>query len=159
MSFEKYCDEMLQNRIVSCKTRFRDIFYSETAIKNKIDNRIKEGNQDIWDNIAKMCPVIEEVNQIIYPEKALISSWYRSPKLNSLVSKSKTSKHQIGTCVDFVTGDVEDTYKKLAKELTKFTKIIFETSKKMKDGKLEIKTWIHLEYNGENSRIAFELQV
>jgi hypothetical protein len=149
--FKKYCDEMMENRIVTSKTHFRDIFYSSTAIKNQIDNRVPEGNLEIWDNIRLVAQVIEEVNQYLYPCKALITSWYRSPKLNSIVSKAKNSNHMKGFAVDFQTGDTENDYELLKIHLKHFTRMIIEKSKS--------KTWIHLEYNGKNERICFALNV
>jgi hypothetical protein len=149
--FKKYCDEMMENRIITSKMRFRDVFYSSTAIKNQIDNRVPEGNLEIWDNIRMVAQTVEEANQLLYPCHCIITSWYRCPKLNSVVSKAKNSNHMKGFAVDIQTGDTENDFEFLKIHLKRFSRMIIEKSKD--------KTWIHLEDNGKNERICFALNV
>jgi hypothetical protein len=149
MGFKGYCEKLMKNDVIASKVRYRDVFYSTTAVKNYMSNDTKD--EEVWENIRILAPIVDEVNSLLYPCRMNITSWFRSMKLNAKITKNTKSNHLKGFAVDFVTADTESDYKRLVKELSKYTRLILEKSK--------TSVWIHLEYNGKNERINFELKI
>lgn len=80
-----------------------EFLYSETALKNKIDN----WPEDFWiiENIhTKILPVLNELREA-WGSPIRISSGYRSRALNNYIKGSKTSVHMRGLAVDMVPGN------------------------------------------------------
>ena len=80
-----------------------EFLYSETALKNKIDN----WPEDFWiiENIqTKIHPVLNELREA-WGSPIRISSGYRSRALNNYIKGSKTSVHMRGLAVDMVPGN------------------------------------------------------
>lgn len=92
-------------------------------------------------NLKYTAGALEEVRKVI-GEALVITSGFRSAKLNSAVGGSKTSKHQLGLCADFKPSkmSVKDAFALLMKNkdnLHSVRKVIIE-------GKGEA-AWIHMQ--------------
>jgi zinc D-Ala-D-Ala carboxypeptidase len=72
---------------------------SQTAARNGIHNVPAEGSHARM-NLHRTAKVMERVREIL-KAPILISSGYRSPKVNALVGGSKNSAHTHGLAVDF----------------------------------------------------------
>ena len=73
---------------------------SQTAARNGVHNMPKEGSSASA-NLLRTAEVMEKVRTILYDNPVLISSGYRSPKLNAMVGGSKNSAHTHGLACDF----------------------------------------------------------
>ena len=72
---------------------------SQTAARNGLSNSPAEGSHARV-NLHRTAEVMERVREIL-KAPILISSGYRSPKVNALVGGSKNSAHTHGLAVDF----------------------------------------------------------
>jgi zinc D-Ala-D-Ala carboxypeptidase len=100
---------------------------SDHAIRNDIDNtptmQVIENLQDLVDNVLQ--PIRNEFGPVV------ITSGYRSPKLNTAIGGSATSDHCLGYAADFEVLNMDN--RKLAlwiHERLKFKQLILEFYKK-----------------------------
>lgn len=121
-----------------------EISKSDTAIRFGIDNSVPS---ELMSNLKKMCEKLEEV-RALFDKPVKITSFYRSPELNTKVGGSKTSAHKDCRACDFtVKGvDVVDVFSNIKSSNIIFDQLILESSK--------TSTWIHLgiEKDGEKPR-------
>jgi zinc D-Ala-D-Ala carboxypeptidase len=73
---------------------------SQTAARKGIHNVPPDGSQE-RENLQRTAEMMEKVRTILGGKPILISSGYRSPKVNAAVGGSKTSAHMSGLAVDF----------------------------------------------------------
>jgi hypothetical protein len=73
---------------------------SQTAARRGIHNVPRPASQE-HKNLQRMAEVMELVRTILDGHPILISSGYRSPKVNTAVKGSKSSAHIHGLAVDF----------------------------------------------------------
>jgi zinc D-Ala-D-Ala carboxypeptidase len=73
---------------------------SQTASRQGINNVPAASSQE-RKNIQRTAEVMERVRTILGDKPILISSGYRSPKVNAAVGGSKSSAHMVGLAVDF----------------------------------------------------------
>jgi zinc D-Ala-D-Ala carboxypeptidase len=73
---------------------------SQTAARQGIKNVPAADSQE-RKNIQRTAEVMEKVRTILGDKPILVSSGYRSPKVNAAVGGSKTSAHVHGLAVDF----------------------------------------------------------
>lgn len=61
----------------------------------------------------------------------VVSSWYRSPRLNGAVGSGSTSAHLLAMAVDFVPDgiDIDRAYERLTRSVLPFDQLIIETSR------------------------------
>lgn len=78
---------------------WKDVTFSEMAIRNDINN---EPPEELKPNILRMARFMEEVRYVVGGRPIFISSWYRSPELNSIIGGSKTSAHMKGLACDCI---------------------------------------------------------
>lgn len=72
---------------------------SETAARTGIDNT---PNPTALERLQKLCALLEEVRQCLYMAPMLVTSGYRSPKVNALVRGAPGSQHMKGEAADFI---------------------------------------------------------
>ena len=115
-----------------------EFLYSETALKNKIDN----WPEDFWviDNIRlKLLPALNKLRQA-WGSGIKITSGYRSLALNNFIHGSKTSMHMKGLAADLVPSngqlDLFIQYVPIYFQDKPFDQIILESSGSSK--------WVHL---------------
>jgi hypothetical protein len=73
--------------------------HSQTAIRKAIPNR---PSPEIVENLKVTAAGMEAVRALLGNKPIIISSGYRSPKLNEAVGGSKTSAHMLGYACDFI---------------------------------------------------------
>lgn len=73
---------------------------SQTAARKGLNNVPAIGTPERA-NLERTAQVMEEVRTILGDKPVLISSGYRSPKVNAAVGGSKNSAHMSGLAVDF----------------------------------------------------------
>lgn len=73
---------------------------SQTAARKGIPNVPRADSQE-RKNIQRTAEVMEKVRTLLGGKPILISSGYRSPKVNAAVGGSKSSAHMSGLAVDF----------------------------------------------------------
>jgi hypothetical protein len=72
---------------------------SQTAARKGLRNVPPPGQEHT--NLIRLAKVMETVRALLDDNLVLISSGYRSPKVNAAVGGSKTSAHMSGLAVDF----------------------------------------------------------
>jgi hypothetical protein len=73
---------------------------SQTAARKGLPNVPSPHGQE-HANLIRLAKVMETVRALLDDNPVLISSGYRSPKVNAAVGGSKTSAHMSGLAVDF----------------------------------------------------------
>jgi zinc D-Ala-D-Ala carboxypeptidase len=73
---------------------------SQTASRQGIANVPSAGSQ-ARKNIQRTAETMEKVRTLLGDKPILVSSGYRSPKVNAAVGGSKSSAHMVGLAVDF----------------------------------------------------------
>lgn len=75
-----------------------ELTVSETAARKGIDNT---PSQEVVDNLQFLCSTLEEIRDLL-GVPILITSGYRSPKLNAAIGGAKNSQHVEGLAADFI---------------------------------------------------------
>ena len=118
-----------------------EAIYSRKAIDLNIDN---EPNKYIINNLTQICKTVLEPIRKRYGKPIVITSGYRSIKLNAIVGGSSTSQHKHGTAIDFHPQDKND------------MKLLWNLILDMiRDGEIECRqlideynlSWIHISIN------------
>ena len=73
---------------------------SQTAARHGIHNVPKEGSQE-YRNLQRTAETMEKVRATLGDKPILVSSGYRSPRVNTLVGGSRGSAHTKGLGCDF----------------------------------------------------------
>lgn len=76
-----------------------ELTQSQTADRKGLDNTPK-GEE--LNNLVQTAHMMEKVREILNGKPVLVSSGYRSPKVNRAVGGSRTSAHMTGWAVDFI---------------------------------------------------------
>jgi len=142
------CDEKLQMMKISSHVSYREATYSQTAIRNDIDN---EPNVDQLENIKILCDRLFEPLRNWVGGAIKINSLFRSEELNQRIGGSKSSQHlsNNGSAMD-----IDDTYGHKTnsemfyyiKENLEFDQMIWEF------GDDENPNWVHVSYKREGNR-------
>ena len=74
--------------------------HSQAAARMGVNN-VPLDNSDEFKNIQRTAEVMEKVRVLLGSNPIIVSSGYRSPKVNSVVGGSKNSAHVHGLAVDF----------------------------------------------------------
>jgi len=77
--------------------KLSEFSYSETAIRNGIDNTVPE---QYIPSLINLCEQVLEPLREHIGEPIIISSGYRCPELNKLVGGAKNSQHMTGEAAD-----------------------------------------------------------
>ena len=113
-----------------------EAIYSKTAIDNKVDNMPDEKQLATMKYTAEQ---MELVRKLLGEHPIKVNSWFRGPKVNSLVGGVATSQHSKGEAVDFTApwfGSALEVCKKLMehKHEINYDQLIYE------------QTWIHISF-------------
>ena len=140
---------------------------SATATAKGIDNTLKHSDIDhsrIIDNLRRLCQEVLEQLRRHLDRPVVISSGYRSKKLNQLVGGVRTSQHMTGEAADIASPKFDINGKKLSPsqslsllsdwmdwiiENTQFDQCIME-HRKHKDG--TVTHWIHVSHSLKHNR-------
>lgn len=129
---------------ISSHITYKEAIYSQTAIKNGIDNTPDSKQLLAMQYVANN---VFEPARIFFGVKMYISSFFRCLKLNKLLGGT-SSGHPTGTCIDIdcdVYGHI--TNKQLFCYIYKnidFTELIYEYPKDLKDISKDCE-WIHVQ--------------
>lgn len=111
---------------------------SQTAARLGIDNDIP---LDLVQNAKLAAYGMEQVRALLGGKPIIVSSWYRSPKLNEAVGSKPTSAHLTGMAIDFTCptfGTVDDVVKAIMGSDIKYQQVIREFGR-----------WVHIAFNGQ----------
>ena len=107
---------------------------SQVALRRGIDNT---PNAEIQENMIEAANHLEDVRSLL-GVAILVSSWHRSPKLNTIIGGSATSAHCEGWAIDFTAPDF-GTPKSVCQAIVSagilFDQLIFEG------------TWVHISFS------------
>ena len=73
---------------------------SQTAARHSIHNAPRDGSQE-YRNLQRTAETMEKVRTLLGDKPVLVSSGYRSPRVNTLVGGSRGSAHTKGLGCDF----------------------------------------------------------
>ncbi len=119
--------------MLSAHYSLEDLLVSDTATRLDIDNTPDAAARN---NLARLAQTLEEVHTALGKLPLVISSGYRSPRLNQAVGGAANSAHLLGLAVDFTVphyGTVLQTAQAIAQAAIAFDKLIFEYGR-----------WVHL---------------
>ena len=123
-----------------------DLTKSPTAIRKGIDNTPDE---DSIANLSALCSNILEPLKSVLNSYIIITSGYRSPKLNKAIGGSKTSSHCFGEAVDFSVPGISniELYEFIKNSDLAYDQNIAEfLGPEGRDG------WVHISYRVGNNR-------
>lgn len=125
--------------------KMSELIYSETAIKNNINNMPDINSMDNMLNLIYYC--LQPVRELL-GAPMIITSGYRNPLVNRLVGGVNSSQHTKGQAVDFtVLGITPNQIISIIKtSKIEFDQLINEYDK-----------WVHISYNkGKNRKQVFK---
>lgn len=125
--------------------KMSELIYSETAIKNNINNMPDINSLDNMLNLIYYC--LQPVRELL-GAPMIITSGYRNPLVNRLVGGVNSSQHTKGQAVDFtVLGITPNQIISIIKtSKIEFDQLINEHDK-----------WVHISYNkGKNRKQVFK---
>lgn len=113
---------------------YGEMIASQTATRKQINNIPDE---DQIKNMVNLCQNVLEPIRKFYNRAVLVTSGYRSPKLNDAIGGSTNSQHMRGEAADFVVSqnDIDATFKAIASTSLPFDQMIWEYGR-----------WIHISY-------------
>jgi zinc D-Ala-D-Ala carboxypeptidase len=120
-----------------------DAIKSQTAIRKGIDNSPTEAHLE---NIKRTSELFDKIKEK-FP-KAVISSFYRSDKLNKAIGGSKTSQHSTGEAIDI---DSQDNL--FNAEIFNFIKLNLPFDQLIWEfGNSQNPDWVHVSVKAEKNR-------
>jgi zinc D-Ala-D-Ala carboxypeptidase len=78
---------------------YAEMIYSQTASRMGLSN---EPDSVSYENLKKLCEVLEQVRMLCGSNPVTITSGYRSPEVNKACGGSTTSAHMSGLAADFI---------------------------------------------------------
>lgn len=101
--------------------------------------------KEVIENLRKLCVNVLQPLRDMYGKPIIITSGYRSPKVNKAVGGSKTSGHMLGTSADITAG-----HRHLNKNLYILIRDNFEFRQLINEYDY---SWVHVEYReGDNKK-------
>ena len=127
---------------------FKEMTRTDTGIENIIPQK---DYATIVGNIDRLCRTVLEPVRRMLDVPMIVTSGYRSKKVNEAVGGVKNSMHLHGCACDFTVGEKHKNV--LAWHLIKTSQIPFDVVILEKNGE-----WIHISIarNGKNRRLAIE---
>jgi len=132
---------------LTSNVKLYEVFRSETAIRNNIDNTTKD--ERVLINLRSICLLIfEPIRALLGGRPIMISSGYRSKELNKLLGGSNDSQHCKGEALDLVATHCSNWQLFDAiKNRGVFDQLIAED---LQDGSIK---WVHVSFKeGTNNR-------
>lgn len=116
-----------------------ELISSQTAARKKIDNT---PTAEHTENLRELCQLADKVREFL-GHPMLVSSGYRSAKLNAAIGGSKISAHMRGEAMDFTCpgfGTTKEVFEALKKSGIDFDQLILEYP----DSQGGMASWVHL---------------
>ena len=120
--------------------KMSELIYSNEAIKNKLNNTPNIDSLDCM--LELIASVLQPIRNAI-KKPMIITSGYRSPKLNKVVGGKPNSQHLKGQAVDFKIKGLKP------KQIVEFIKNMGIEFDQLIN---EYDTWVHISYNKGNNR-------
>ncbi len=118
-----------------------ELTFSQTAVRNKIDNVPTGADLAALTNTAQQMELV----RILLNNPISINSGYRSAALNKAIKgSSKTSQHMIGEAVDFTCrgfGTPKQVVEKIKNSNIEFDQLIYE-----------FESWVHISFTSKKPR-------
>ncbi len=125
---------------MSLNFKISELIYSDTAIKNNINNMPDINSLDNMLNLIYYClqPIRNKLNKPM-----IITSGYRNPVVNRLAGGVNNSQHTQGQAVDFTVNGLTPAQiiEIIKKSGIKFDQLINEYNR-----------WVHISFNKGNNR-------
>jgi len=127
---------------------YREVTYSQTAIRNDINN---EPNEEQLERIKKAAEAVFEPLREWVGKPIKINSCFRSTELNKRIGGAQSSQHCANKGAAF---DLDDTYgyKTNAEMFHYIRKYIIFDQLIWEFGTDENPNWVHVSYNEDNNR-------
>ena len=127
---------------------YREVTYSQTAIRNDINN---EPNEEQLERIKKAAEAVFEPLREWVGKPIKINSCFRSTELNKRIGGAQSSQHCANKGAAF---DLDDTYgyKTNAEMFHYIRKYIIFDQLIWEFGTDENPNWVHVSYNADNNR-------
>lgn len=130
------------NNYLSPHFTYLESIHSQTASRLGIDNT---PTKDVLANIQSAARSMERVREKLGKNSIIVSSWYRSPALNTRIKGSKTSAHMQGWAIDFTCpgyGTIDKVMRTIIDSGINYDQIINEY-----DG-----AWCHISFDPKNRK-------
>lgn len=138
---------VMENQITKNFT-LKELTYSATAVKRKIDNTPSEIE---YKNMVNLCEHILQPLRDKLGKPISINSCYRCPKLNAVVGGAKNSQHMTGKAADIeIKGMSNYDLATYIKNNFEFDQLILEYCDNLKN---DINSgWVHVSYDSNGNR-------
>ncbi|MDR1834352.1 MAG: hypothetical protein LBQ96_00935 [Fusobacteriaceae bacterium] len=115
-----------ENEMISRYFTFGEAIHSDYAIKHHILNYPRKSSHR--NNILRTAKRMDEIRELL-GRPIVITSWYRSAKINDAVGGSDSSEHREGLAVDFYLDKTNPAaeFNRIAKSGLSFDQLIFYT--------------------------------
>ena len=117
-----------------------ELIYSNKAIKKNINNT---PDVEALDNMLLLIASVLQPIRNAIKKPMIITSGYRSPKLNKIVGGKPNSQHLTGQAVDFTIKGLKP------KQIVEFIKNMGIEFDQLIN---EYDSWVHISYNKDNNR-------
>lgn len=121
---------------------------SQEALRRNLDNT---PSVEVADAIMFTAQRMDEVRDFL-GEQVIVSSWYRSPKVNAAVNGAATSQHMKGEAVDFVCpgfGTTHAIFNAIKDSGILYDQLIIEFPNSRTGG------WIHISFSEAPRHVAY----
>lgn len=131
----------------------QEVVESQTALRKGIDNTLPD---KLLPNVIMVAENVLEKAREFFHKPVVVSSWYRSPKLNKAIGGSVTSDHCKGCAVDFkIMGVPNKQVAIFIRDNLEFRQLILEFYNPDKPNS----GWIHCSYvEGDNKKEVLRTQ-
>lgn len=138
---------------ISKHFNMQEVIRSHTATRLGIDNSLPD---NLLPNVRLVAEKILEPVRLYFSRPIIVSSWYRSKKLNVAIGGSSTSDHCKGCAVDFeIDGMAKAVIAEFIRDNLEFRQLILE----FHNPKIANSGWIHCSYvDGDNKKQVLRTQ-
>lgn len=121
-----------------------EMIASQTATRKRIDNM---PSSEHLNNLRETCQEADRVREFL-GHPMIVSSGYRSQKLNAAIGGSKTSAHMRGEAMDFTCpdfGSAKEVFEAIKKSGIQYTQLILEFPNSPS-------AWVHIGFGNDRRR-------
>lgn len=120
-----------------------ELTFSQTAARENIENRPNAGQIE---NLRLLCMNILEPIRVDIGKPVMVSSGFRSPRLNKAVGGAPTSQHLFGQAADIVcfAVPVKTLFKRIIRLGLPYDQLIYEGTKST--------AWVHVSFDTARTR-------
>ena len=117
---------------------YAEVVHSNVAAKLRMDNSLPN---EYLPNVIRLAKEVLEEVRAYFKEPVIITSWWRCPALNQMISNNPNSQHTKGEAADFIVKNVRNIeVAEFIRDKLEFDQLILERS------------WIHCSYSDINRK-------